>query len=222
MTMTLFRRLRSGWTLPAFVTTALVVCAAGAPTPASAAAVIYVAPSGSDFDPGSAGRPLATLTKALTVATGGDQIVLAAGSYPAAKDGKARSAWVTVVGPAKGTASVAGLTISGGQRLDVSGIRFTAGVSARSVWTKTTGTVAPEHLRFTDNEFTNPGGTCLGARDGASDVVITDNHIHDCQVGFGAGAGGPIVQSSGLTISGNRIEDLSGDGIQFGQWSTLR
>jgi hypothetical protein len=203
------------------VSAAMLTGAACVPGSALAADTLYVSPSGSDAATGAAGQPLATLTKALAVASGGERVVLAAGSYPAAKDGRARSAWVTVVGPSKGTASVNGLTISGGQRLDISGVRFTAGVGARSVWTKATGIVPPEHIHLSDNEFTNPGGTCISMRDGSSDVVISGNRIHDCQVGFGAAAGGPIVQSSGLTISDNRIEDLTGDGIQLGQWNDV-
>ncbi|WP_026911203.1 right-handed parallel beta-helix repeat-containing protein [Patulibacter minatonensis] len=188
--------------------------AAGGPT-------LYVAPDGSDTGTGEQSRPFATLTKALAKAAGGETIVLAPGDYPAAKDGRARSTWVSVVGPGSGRASVDGLAITGGRYLDISGVTFTAGVGLRSYWTPQTGTVAPGHVHLFGNEFTNPGGTCVGARDGATDVVVSDNLIHDCQVGFGAGAGGAIVQSSGLEISDNTISDLTGDGIQFGQWDDV-
>jgi hypothetical protein len=188
---------------------------------ASPAPEIYVAPSGSDTASGDQAHPLATLTRALSRAAGGEQVTLAPGRYPAASDRRIRSTWVTVVGPADGSAVVDGLAISGGSWLDVGNVTFTAGVSARSLWTPAAGTQAPAHIHLHDGDFSFPGGTCVTARDGATDIVIEDNEIHDCLNGFGAGAGGTIVESRGLAIVGNRIEHMTGDAIQFGQWNDV-
>ncbi len=195
---------------------ASVAAVAGQPAP-----TLHVAATGSDTASGDADHPLASLGKALARATGGERIVVAPGSYPAATDYRARSTRVEVVGPGGGRARVAGLAITGGQQLDVSGLTFTAGVSMRSMWTPATGTQDAAHIDLHDDEFTSPGSTCISAKDGSSDIAVRASVVHDCLVGFGAGAGGTIAQSSGLTIDGNRFSALTGDGIQFGQWNDV-
>ncbi len=183
---------------------------------------LYVSPRGSDTAAGTAAAPLATLTAALARAGGGERIVVAPGSYPRATDDRVRTKTVTVTGPGGGGATVAGMRVQGGQELTISGLSFTSGVSVRYHPTRMKGQPA-RNIAFTNDDFTAPSGSgCLEARNAVQNLSVTASRIHDCVTGFGAGAGGPIPQSRGLRLVGNRFEHFSGDAIQFGQWDDVR
>jgi hypothetical protein len=175
---------------------------------------LHVSPRGDDDAAGTRAKPLRTLTAALRRAEGGETIRLAAGRYPRADDTRARRTTVTVLGPAIGTARVAGMNVTGGRRVTVRGVHFTNTVVARG---------RARSIAFQRSDFTAPRGAgCLTARDGVRRFTVADSHIHDCTSGFGAGAGGTIPQSHGLTLEGNRFEDFTVDAIQFGQWNDVR
>jgi len=196
------------------LTSILCVLAAALGAPAAGDAAIHVAPSGSDRASGTRSAPLATLTKALSRARGGETIRLARGSYPRAEDTRARRRTVTVRGPRRGAARVAGMSVTGARRLTVRDVRFTDIVAVRDY---------ARDIAFHASDFTAPRGAgCLTARNGVSGFTVTDSRIHDCTTGFGAGAGGTIPQSRRLTFEGNRFERFTIDAIQFGQWDDVR
>jgi hypothetical protein len=179
---------------------------------------LYVAPSGSDTASGTSDAPMQSLTAALKRAPAGTQVVLAAGTYPAATDAVPRTGDVTVVGAGTGQTMVAGLTVAGGRHLDVSGITFTGPVQIRGDNVKPAELPA-EDIVFHDNEVTT-SSTCVTVKANATDVTIADNHLHDCYTGV-AGPGNPL-QSHSIAIVGNAIENLVADGIQFGNWDDVR
>lgn len=195
--------------------TAVPQGAAAAPVSAPAATVdsdatIFVAPGGDDSRVSTtSSAPVATLQRALRLATGGQRILLAAGKYPAAKDDSARTRSVTVQSY-NGRVEVNGLTVSGGQRMTFSGIRFTESVKISNA----------KSVVFANVDVTSAKGShCVVLRDGARDVTFRDSSLHNCAMGF-AGAGG-AVPSSGIRIVGNFIHDVTSDGIQFGDWSDV-
>jgi hypothetical protein len=189
--------------------------------PVVPAGAIHVAPTGDDRAAGTEGAPLATLTEALSRAAGGETIAVAPGSYPAASDKRARTKTVTVVGPGGGQAQIAGLYIAGGQELTLTGLSFTGGVSARYDTVRRLAQPA-RNIVFSNDDFTAPGGGCLGARNGVQGFTVTASRIHDCENGFGAAAGPTIPRSTGLTFTNNVFEHFSGDAIQFGNWDQVR
>lgn len=189
--------------------------------PVPAGPRLYVAPTGTDAGTGSAGDPLATLTEALERASGGQVIQLAAGGYPRATDRRERTSTVTVLGPAAGVATVRGMTIEGGQELDIRDLHFTDIISVRYHPSRRLAQPA-RHVVFRTSEFTAPAGQgCLTARNGVQGFAVEDSWIHDCTTGFGAGAGASIPQSSGLTFTGNTFERFTSDALQFGQWDDV-
>jgi hypothetical protein len=190
-----------------------------APTPARK---LYVAAGGRDSGTGAAGDPLATLTEALRRASGGEVIEVGPGSYPRATDTRERTRTVAVVGPGVGAATVRGMTIEGGQELDVRGLSFTDIVSVR--WHTTRKLAQPaRNLVFRSSDFTAPAGQgCLTARNAVRNFTVARSHIHDCTTGFGAGAGATMPRSSGLTFIDNTFERFTTDALQFGSWDDVR
>jgi hypothetical protein len=192
-----------------------------AASPAAAeTSTIYVSPSGADTAAGTQTAPLKTLNAALARATGGQRVQLAPGTYGYAHDERTRTAVVQVVGAGTGQTKVGGLEIFGGQRLTFTGITFTAPVRLQGHPMRHAAQPAAD-IRLADNEFTTNSTTyCLSIREGARDITVTGNRIHDCTSGI-LGQGNPYV-SSRITIERNTIERITGDGIQFGAWNDVR
>lgn len=199
--------------LPTALTTLSLLAAAPA---AAQAADLYVSPSGSDSAPGTESEPLRTLTAALAAAPGGETVHLDAGTYPAAVDGRGRTLDTTVVGAGDGLTRVAGLTLNGAKRLKVSGVTFTASVLVQGHPVYHAARPATS-VRLEAVEFDHAG---LTIKDGSQQIAVVDSYFHDTKNAV-TGPGTPNV-SSGITIARNRMEDLTGDGIQFGAWDDVR
>ena len=187
--------------------------------PAAAQTTIYVAPSGSDSAAGTASAPVRTLTAALGRAGGGERVHLAAGSYGYGHDERARAVDVDVVGAGIGATKVNGLEIFGGQHLRFSAMTFTGAVRLQGHPVKHAAQPASAVI-VTASELTNPTNLCLSIREGAREIAITANRIHDCTSGI-VGQGNPYV-SRGITIERNTVERITADAIQFGAWSDVR
>jgi hypothetical protein len=207
-----------------FVAAALSAAVALHPAPARAVTTtIYVAPTGSDSAAGGETTPLRTLTKALSRAAGGEKIVLRPGSYAAASDSKARTALVTVTGDGTGTGTptVAGLQVTGGQKLRISGLKFTGQVKFAQHPTLFGRQVATDVV-LSDSEVTVPGQTCVYVRDASRSITLERDRIHDCATGVGGPYSSTGARSSGVVIADSTIEHMTADGIQFGSWDRVR
>ena len=213
--MTLSRPLHRLAALAAIAVPFALAAPAGAQT---AVTTIYVAPTGSDTAAGTSTAPLKTLGTALSRATGGQRIQLAAGSYPLAKDDKARSSSVQVVGAGPTKTQVAGLTLSGGQRLSFSAIKFTGTVAILGHPVKHAAQPATK-VSFSASEFT-ASGACVSIKEGSREIALTGNSIHDCSSGI-VGPGNVYV-TDGVTIERNTIQRITADAIQFGAWNNVR
>jgi len=193
-------------------------------TPAAAYAAsttIYVSPTGNDAAAGDAAAPLKTLTKAFSKAVGGEQIILRPGTYAAATDTKARATAVTVTGDGAGTPVVQGLSINGGQRLRISGLKLTGQVKFAQHPTLFSKQVATD-LVLSDSEVTYPGQTCVYVRDGSQSISLQRNRIHDCATGIGGPYNSTGLRVSGVEIANNAIVHMTADGIQFGSWNKVK
>ena len=184
------------------------------------AEAIHVEVHGDDAAAGDADHPLATLTEALRRAEGGESVLLGPGDYPPAVADRPFPAQVVVRGPENGEARVAGLEVLGSARLLISEVSFTGGVMIREK-IKNGGNRGASEIGFVGVRFT-ASGSCLRARNAASNVSVRLSVFEGCRVGVGAPAGGTIPQSSGLSISGSRFAGITGDAIQIGQWDNVR
>lgn len=182
------------------------------------AVVLHVAPTGSDAANGSAGAPLATLGAALARTSGGERIVLAAGTYPSARDDRVRMDEVVVEGAGAQATRIAGLEIYGGQRVRFRDIGFTGPVSIQGHNIRHAAQPASA-ITLERSDFTY-AGSCIRIREGARNIAVLDSRIHDCASGI-VGPGN-LYRSSGILIRGNTIERMNTDGIQFGAWDDVR
>jgi hypothetical protein len=204
------------------VAAALVTAVALTPAAAQAAALtIYVSPTGNDAAAGDAATPLKTLTKAFSKAVGGERIVLRPGTYAAATDSKARTSPVTVTGDGTGTPVVAGLSVNGGQRLRISGLKLTGAVKFAQHPTLFAKQVATDVV-LSDSEVTYPGQTCVYVRDGSQSISLQRDRIHQCATGIGGPYNATGLRSSGVEIADSTIEGMTADGIQFGSWNKVK
>lgn len=182
--------------------------------PATTGRTWHVAPTGADTAEGTDAAPLATADEALRRAAGGDEIVLARGTYPAIADDRTRDAAVTIRAAGPERPAVAGAYLAG-TRLAIRGLRFTEAVQ---IGRPREGGAAQIELR--DNDISSASGApCIRYRGGTTDLRVLYNHLHDC----GAGIGG--VPSEGpsrdVVVHGNLIERVQGDGLQIGTTRNL-
>jgi uncharacterized protein DUF1565 len=196
---------------------ALVLGPASAAPARAATSTLYVTPTGSDTAAGTSAAPLKTLGAALGRATGGERIELAPGSYPLARDTKVRTTDVLIAGAGTGSTSVAGLEIFGGQHLRFFDMRFTGPVTIQGHPTKHAAQPATA-VAIGSSEFTT-SGTCLTIKEGSQEVSLVNSWLHGCYSGV-VGPGNPYI-SRGIQITGNTIEQIKSDGIQFGAWSDV-
>jgi hypothetical protein len=173
---------------------------------------VYVAPFGDDAAPGTAARPVATLSRALAIVPDRGVIRLAAGSYPAAYDQVRHAATVVVDARA---ATIAGLQFHGATHVTVVGGTFTGLVKIDA-----NGLSRPsEELVIDGADLT---GGCVNIRDKARAIVVRNSRMHDCWTGVsGPGRVSAAYQSSDILIEDNLIEDMQSDGIQFGDWNDV-
>ena len=173
---------------------------------------VYVAPFGDDAAPGTAARPVATLSRALAIVPDRGVIRLAAGSYPAAYDQVRHAATVVVDARA---ATIAGLQFHGATNVTVVGGTFTGLVKIDANGLSRPSGGARHRRR-------RPHGGCVNIRDKARAIVVRNSRMHDCWTGVsGPGRVSAAYQSSDILIEDNLIEDMQSDGIQFGDWNDV-
>jgi hypothetical protein len=194
-----------------------------APAGASAAD-LYVAPTGSDLNPGlTPAAPLRSVGKALSLSAGGETVHVAAGTYtkPTTNlgsvtytDKRPHASTVTVAG--EPGAILQGLRLEpGSTNVRLQGLEFTDTLSI----------FGARNVEVAGNDF---HGMTYGIllRGGAASVNISANRFHDLGTAIEAPAYGstdPAVAkfSTGIRITDNVIEDLTQDGIQFGWWNDV-
>lgn len=207
----------------AFGASAVNSYAASAPAPKS----IYVAPSGKDSNDGSSKKPLASISAALAAAGKGPATIrLASGQYASFRDAIERTSNVTVTGSRY--ARLAGADLLNSTKLTFSGVTLdkltTRGVDDIALTSLKLGPVTitnspttgdgSSDVSITNSEITAPGLACVTVRAAAKRVTLSGNNLHDCKTGI-AGPGDADVADD-VTISGNTIQSMLGDGIQFG------
>lgn len=174
--------------------------------------------------PASVGTPPATSANSATDASDmvngaedGTTVVLPPGQLPLLTVTEEWNDGIVVEGAPDGSTHLAGATVAGASGVTFTGIRFTDEVIVRT--SQTGSPVGARSISFLRNEFAAPAeNACLTVR-GARGVRIIDNHMQGCRGGV-EGPGG-VEPSSNIEIRKNRIEDVVGDGIQFGHWSDV-
>jgi polygalacturonase len=179
---------------------------------------LYVSPGGRDGAKGTRGDPFRSLDPALRAARGGEQIVVASGSYPAFRDTKARKSTVLVRGVGKTRPAIGKANITGAQNITFDNLSFRGRVTIsahpvlalRQPAQRVTISNSELSTTFTDH--------CLVIRSGSSKIRVERSSIHDCRAGIGGP--GRAKPSKEISIVGNRIERTA-DGIAFGHWSDV-
>lgn len=197
----------------------VLACAAAVLTPGTASAQapapqIFVATTGNDANPGTAEAPVATIAKGLQLATGGQEVIVRAGAYPAFADRKARTSRVTV--KPDGAVTVAGASLEGSQLVTLERIAFSGPVSvAQHPILK--AQQRPKGIELRGVRIGNTG-KCLNVR-GVDGFLLENSYLHDCRTGI-AGPGN-AEPSYGVTLRRNLVERMEVDGLQFGDWSNV-
>ena len=180
---------------------------------AQTATTWYVAPSGSDSNPGTATQPFRTIQRAANVVNPGDTVIVEDGTYTGVGTGTscASSTSRPVVCLTRGGSSTAWVTfkarnrgkaiVDGQQNTSTHGFRFLS---------------AANYVRIEGFQIHGMGSATNGASgiviySGGHDVVIKNNEIHsigrlctDHQYGMNA----IFVQNARVTIDGNRIHKI--------------
>ena len=188
LTRTLAKRARA-------LVLALACLAALGAAPARAATTYYVAPNGSDGNPGSQGAPFATIGKAAGIARSGDVVMVASGTYNEEVALNANSGGVTL----KGYGDTQPVIDGGG---------------VRQWGIKSPNTSAP---RVAVSNFEIKGQTDGGIWLAGDGVSVTGNTIHDIgKPGVVYSNGVQIGYGKDATVSGNRIYSIGPGGESFG------
>ncbi len=195
---------------------------AHAPT-TSPACVRYASPGGSDANPGSRARPLRTVRRLVARLTPGQAGCLLSGTFRENVDirrGGTKGHGVVLRGAPGARATLAGrLVVHDGVKYLTIGNLKLVGPGGRG---GPSPTIDGDHILFTHNDITNPGGNCVfvGSTQGwgiAEGVRVYANRIHNC------GTMPPTNQEHGmyvqasrdLVIEGNLIYANADRGIQL-------
>ncbi len=181
---------------------------------------VYVSPAGGCDDgrkETSASKPVCTIPRALELAEGRTDVVLAGGRYPALDvDGFHPPGWVTIRPAGKEEVTLEGLEIADSERVRVDGVRVEGAATIRG---------SGRAIAFTNSEIGDQrsGLWVYGEGDGISDLRIEGNRIHDIDYPESVatdGAAGYGIRLMGtlrdVTIRGNTIKSVVEDYIQGG------
>ena len=167
----------------------ITVSPASTPPPTSAGSALYVSPSGSDSNDGSASHPFATIQKAANSATPGVTVHVAAGIYQAVTTSKS------------GTASQRIRFISDVQW----GAKLTGSSSSEAVWMQN-----GSYIDVVGFDIST--GSRLGIENNGSYVRILGNYVHnipgDCSGSGGAGIDNSNYSASNDDIIGNIVGNI--------------
>lgn len=188
-----------------------------APLPTSGAATRYVAPSGSDGNPGTRARPWRTLDHAAERVGAGQTIMLRRGTYAgnATIGASGRAGAPITLRSAPGEAAViAGQLTVTGSWVRVSRLRFSAGGSSGDVQLYISGA---DHVEVSGNNFRGSPMSAIFVGDGedvSHDVRILGNRVSengdDSQFHHGIYCG----HADGAVIANNVVDHNAAFGIQ--------
>jgi hypothetical protein len=189
--------------------------------PASTEQTFYVAPTGSDDNPGSRARPWRTVQHAIDRLRAGQRVLVAAGTYTEAarlaRSGTA-SAPITIAAqpgqrpvlqpPAASGGNTYALEITGAYwRVRGFVLQGARGTSSADVYVEDSA----NHIELSGNEIRGAQDQGVFADPGTSDVQIIGNRIHDNGAGHVSGQ----HQSHGLYLEGAR--DLVANNVIYNQ-----
>lgn len=177
------------WTLLLALAACLVTgapSARAAELPASEGGAVYVDPAGDDDAPGTAERPLRTVSAGLERARPGERVLLRTGVYPDWAEGAPRGtarAPITVA-PAPGARPVIthGFKLNGAAYVRVAGLTFDGATNPAGFGTSIWRSHHVEFARNTIRGYGRPGGSNVQGiliNDGASDIRLIGNDISD-------------------------------------------
>lgn len=207
--------------------TAFAACLLGLAAPASGR-TLQVDASATARGDGSRARPFQTIDAALLAARGGDRVEVAPGLYPRIRDERDHGSAVTVAPRvASRPPVISGALIVGAGHLTLSGLRFTGPILLGSK--PTDRSRGAHHITIRDSKLTSRVpfmASCVVMRSGVSDITIATSVLEGCLYGVsgpGDGFADPSLQpiTRRVTITGNLIQDMAADGLQFGHWEDV-
>jgi len=202
------RRIIAGTTAVA----ALITLPAAAASASEAPTELWVSPAGKNLAAGTRSEPIKSLPEAFGRMHHGGIIRVLPGSYPRVEVRSAYPKAVSVVGV--GAASVNGIALKGAQNVSVRGLRVTDGIEVQAHPTYKLRRPATD-ISIEGNDVSASGKSCVSVRSAAR-VRVTGNQLHHCHMGVSSP--GYSSPSSDVTVEGNTMEDLSGDGVMLGHW----
>jgi pectate lyase-like protein/parallel beta helix pectate lyase-like protein len=171
-----------------------VVAAAFLVAPARAAeSALYVAPTGSDDNSGTADAPFRTLRKAADTAVPGTTVHVAPGTYGEFETGEAGTAdaWIRYVSDARHGATITGLISLRSEYTSVEGFEITGpelrdGMDVTASNTLVRGNVFHDIHKFEPNDNGGSGLTVFTEDYVPLDnVVVAENHVYDIGLSVG-------------------------------------
>jgi hypothetical protein len=162
-----------------------------------------------------------SLQQALDEAEDGDTIKVRGGPHPALRHDADHDPPVRIVGVGPDPPVVEGGLFAGATGLRFDGIEFAGPVLLRG--DPVSGHRAPAaDITFVRSEFhTDRTDVCLTVRDRAARIAVLRSRFHDCFTAIGGPGNLPTPPSRDISIRNNVIEDITSDGIQFGDWSRV-
>lgn len=175
----------------------------------------YVSPAGSDQNPGTRGRPWRTIQRALNRMLPGDATIVVAGTYPGdltmRRDGE-QGKRITLRGESGERPVIVGRIKITGDYVTVSGFVFRDGSAQRDVLVYVDGA---DHVRLLGNEIAGARQSGIFAGDGADDLRIIANWIHDNGTDDFLDHGIYYERGTGGMIIANLIEENAAYGVHL-------
>jgi parallel beta-helix repeat protein len=199
------------------------------------AATYYVAPTGSNSNPGSISAPFQTLQKAHDVANPGDTIYMRGGTYMLSDSGISisrsgtSSSRITVAnypgevpvldGSAMTTASRSGIEIRGNAAWwNIRGLEIKSAPFIGILLTGTSSNITVERCVLHHNTRVNASGAGIqiASTAGGNILILNNDSHHNGKLGTSGGDGiGNSSAAAGNVIRGNRVYRNNDDGIDL-------
>ncbi len=181
---------------------------ATAPPPSGGGATYYVAPTGSDSNPGTSSQPFRTIQHAADLVNPGDTVLVGDGTYTMTAGNACGSAAVCLSRGGTGSAWVTFRSVNQqGAKIDGQSNSTRYGFQFQS----TANYIRIEGFEVYGMGYASGDASGFVIYDGGHDVVIAHNDIHDIGrlcTDTGNGETGIFIENGNVTVDSNTIHDI--------------